>query len=611
MNAPTTTTLFRAASLTPATLNREARTVEAVVSTGAPVRRLGASGPFVEVLSLERGHVDLSRFVGAPVLDAHRQGSTRDVLGTVLAAEVREGAIVATLKLSRSPAGEQALNDLADGVLRGVSLGYTVESWREEKGGAAGVPVRRAVAWTPLEVSLVPVPADPGAHIRTEGGADMPIEPTTTPADPGTPNPPDPGTQTRGQINAEIRAVAQIASLGEDWTNQQIDAEATVDQARAAAFETLRTRQVPIRTATPTVGFSSEDPAAVINNRIGEALYARVNPRHELSEAARQFAGLTLPEIGRDICRRAGINVSGASASTIITRALHTTSDFALILGDTVNRTLRDAYQAAPSGLKMAARQTTARDFRLKHRLQLGEAPKLEKVGEAGEFKHGSMEEAEETYRVDTFGRIFGISRQAIVNDDLGAFTDLSRRLGIAAAAFEAQFLVDLLVQNAGAGPTMSDGTALFHADHGNLAAAGAVPGETTLSDARLAMRKQTGLSGDLISVTPKFVLVPSDLETATEKLLSTVQATAVTDVNPFALLSLIVEPRLTDTGRWYVAADPAEIDGLEFAYLDGAPGPQIESRNGFEVDGVEIKVRLDFGAGFVDHRGWFANDGA
>ena len=67
----------------------------------------------------------------------------------------------------------------------------------------------------------------------------------------------------------------------------------------------------------------------------------------------------------------------------------------------------------------------------------------------------------------------------------------------------------------------------------------------------------------------------------------------------------MIVDPRLAPGTRWYVAADPALIDGLEYAYLEGAPGPQIETRVGFEVDGVSMKVRLDFGSGWIDHRGW------
>ena len=105
----------------------------------------------------------------------------------------------------------------------------------------------------------------------------------------------------------------------------------------------------------------------------------------------------------------------------------------------------------------------------------------MEKVNEHGEFKSGTLAEGEETYKVDTFGRIFGITRQALVNDDVGAFTDLSRRLGQAAAAFEAQFLVDLLTAQSGLGPDMKDAKPLFHADHGNVSGTGAAPSETTL----------------------------------------------------------------------------------------------------------------------------------
>lgn len=122
---------------------------------------------------------------------------------------------------------------------------------------------------------------------------------------------------------------------------------------------------------------------------------------------------------------------------------------------------------------------------------------------------------------------------------------------------------------------------------------------------------RKTGLSGERIDVTPASLVVPPELETTAEKLLSAVQAAKTGDVNPFATLSLIVEPRLTSATAWYLVADTATIDGLEYAYLEGAPGPQTETRQGFDVDGLEIKIRLDFGAGFVDWRGWHKNAGA
>lgn len=344
---------------------------------------------------------------------------------------------------------------------------------------------------------------------------------------------------------------------------------------------------------------------------MGEALYCRIEPRHTPSGLARPFIGMSIPDLARECLSRAGGNVMGTSAPALIERALHTSSDFSLLLADTVNRTLRANYNMATSAIRRLARETTAADFRTKHRLMLDSSGlTLEKVNEHGEFKSGTMSEGEETYKIDSFGRIFGITRKALVNDDVGAFADISRRLGAAAAAFEAQFLFDLLVSNSGLGPVMKDGQTLFHSTHSNVSGSGAAPSETTLKAARLAMRRQTGLSGGMIVVEPAFVLIPPDLETDTEKLLTAIRAIQVSDVNVFSKLQLVVEPRFTDAYRWYVVADPAAMDGLEFAYLAGAPGPQTQSRAGFEVDGIEVKVRLDYGAGFVDHRGWYSNAG-
>ncbi|MEY8843244.1 Mu-like prophage major head subunit gpT family protein, partial [Cribrihabitans sp. XS_ASV171] len=214
------------------------------------------------------------------------------------------------------------------------------------------------------------------------------------------------------------------------------------------------------------------------------------------------------------------------------------------------------------------------------------------------------IDESAESYSAETFGKIFSISRQAMVNDDLGAFTRVPALLGASSAAFEASQLVAKITAN----PLMSDGKAVFHADHGNLSAAYGAPSLSALSAARLAMRRQTSISDRLIDVAPRFVVVPPELETVAEQVLAEIDATKTDDANPFSKLSLIVEPRLTEDEQWYVTADPALIDGLEYAYLEGAPGPQIETRAGFEVDGVQIKVRLDFGCGWIEHRSWYRN---
>lgn len=602
--ADTMELLTRRATLAPATADPEARTVEVVWSTGAPVRRRDMAGQYIERLSLAPEAVDLSRLEGASVLDAHRQTAVRDVLGSVRSATVDGKRGTAVIQFSARPEVEPVWQDVLAGILRHVSVGYSVEDWAETTEN--GARVLTAVRWTPHEISLVPTPADPGAHIRME--TDMTETTTREAADTA------PATETRAEANAEIRSIARIAGLDQSWIDGQIDANADADTARRAAFEALAKRSAPsIRTEQVRVeiGGGHDDPAHRAR-QMGEALYARINPRHELSEPARRYAYATPVDMAKELLTLRGESTMALSPASLVTRALHTTSDFPIILGDTVGRVLRDAYQAAPSGIRRLGRQTTARDFRAVNKIMLGEAPLLEKLNEHGEIKAGTMAEAREAYKVETWARKIGITRQVLVNDDLGAFADLARRMGQAAAETEARILVTLLEAGSGNGPTMSDGKTLFHADHGNKAGTGAVISDATLSAARLALRTQKGIEDRTIRVTPRNLLVPPALETTAEKWLASIAPATAADVNPFSgSLSLVVEPRLSSATRWYVTADPGEIDGLEFAYLSGAEGPQVESRSGWDVDGVEIRVILDFGAGFIDHRGWFMNAGA
>lgn len=600
MNAPANIQLLtRRASLS--SLDRDARTVEVVVATENLIPRSRYGSPIAEKLKCDAAAIDLSRMTGAPALNGHRQ-NVEDLVGVVEEARIEAAKLVAKIRIASGAAGDEILAKIADKILRSVSVGYVVHEWTDsidEKGGT----VRTATKWTPLEVSFVAIPADPAAQIRK--AEEMEIE---TIASRNNPPQAPANMEARAVTNREIRSIASVAGFDAAWADTLIDRQATADEARAAAFAEMQRRSDasgPIRVQTLPNHATFENPHFRAR-AIGEALFTRHAPSHTPSEAARSFMGISTREIASDILRRAGVATTGMSTATLITRALHTTSDFSLIFGDTANRTLRQAYEAAPGGIRQLARQTTARDFREKKSLQLHGAPKLEKVGEGGEFKRGTIDESGEGYRTETFGKILGLSRQMIVNDDLGAFADMARRFGIAARAFENAKLVELLEGN----PDMSDGNALFHTAHGNLATAGAAPSEATLSAARQFMRAQTDKSAELISVTPKFVLAPSDLETTIEKLLTAITPAKTADANVFSNLSLIVEPRLI-SGAWYVAAGIEEIDGLEYCYLEGEPGPQIETRNGFDIDGVETKVRLDFGCGFVDWRGWFYNPGA
>lgn len=585
--------LTRATPLTASTWNAESWTFDVVLSAGAPVPRVDARGAYDELLSLSE-----SAWPSViPLLDSHDRGSVDSKLGQVDNLRMIGGELHGRATLSRhNPKSQRIAAELTDGQTFAVSIGYIVKQQRERQNPETKRREKIAI-FDLVEASLVIIPADRHAGIRS-----MTTE--TTPA--AAPENTQTAVADRSAVNNEIRSIARVANLGQDFIDAQIDAGATVETARAAAFEAMRARTAPatqIRTASVGVDYSDPEFRA---RAIGEALFTRVAPSHKPSEESRAYIGLSVPEIARDCLRTRGIQTTGLSSARVIERALQSTSDFPLILADTTGRTLRQAYESAPAGVRRLARQTTANDFRTKHRLQFSASPALEKVNEHGEFKSGGTAEAKESYALETFGKIVGFTRQAMVNDDLGAFADITRRLGQAAAAFENNFLANLVIAN----PKMSDNKAMFHVDHGNLAAAGAVIDVDSLSAGRLAMRQQKGLQNELIAVTPKFLLVGADRETQAEKVVNAITPNTTGEVNPFASrLEVVVDPRIA--GAWYLVADPAQIDGLEYSYLEGEAGPQVTSEVGFDIDGVRFRVRLDFGAGFVDWRGWFRNPGA
>ena len=576
----------RAATFAPKSLDREAGTVEVVLSTGASVRRAG----FLERLSILPEAVTVAARL--PVLDSHRQTSIQDVKGRVENVRFESGQIVATLRISDSA----ALAAIERGDVTGVSIGYRVSKWADSVDPESRERVRTAVAWELVEASLVAVPADPSALIRSQT---MTTETTTTAPDAAT-------LQTR----TAIRVIATTAGLDSAWADAQIDSGADITVARSAAFEAMATRSAPpIRTAT--VGYSSEDPAVILTRQV-EALSAQMLGTTP-SEAARPFMQMGLADFARDTLMRSGlVGVAMLGREELLTRAMHTTSDFPELLTGAGNRVLAAGYKRAESPLKKIARQRTAADFRPLTTLKIGNFAKLQKLTETGEIKALTTGEAKESYSLETFGGRFALTRKALVNDDLGAFNRWAEMMGQAAAETEAGQLLALLLLNSGAGPTMGDGKALFHADHGNLAASGAVISSGTLSAARLAMRLQKGLDGVTpINAQPKYLLVDPSQETTAEAYLAELSPAKVADQNPFAgALTLLVEPRLS-AGAWYVFADPAAAPVLEYAYLSSAQGPQLASRDGWETLGREFRVVLDFGCGATDHRGAYRNAGA
>lgn len=590
--------LARALSPRPATLDPAARTIEAIVSTGAAVARTG----YVERLDLRGG--DLSQLVGGPVLDAHRTGSTRDQLGVVEAAELRPEGLWVRLRFRSNDAAAAVLADIGDGTLRGLSVGYAVAEWRESREG--GRRVRTAVRWTPAEVSLVPVPADPGAHFRT--GAPAAMDPEELDDDTTV----DQARETRAAVNREIRAIAATAGLTRAWADARIDENATADQARASAFEAMRARSAETRTRTvrASVGFDNADPA-VVTHRMAEAIAADAAGVPVTDAGATQFRGLGFRALARMTVEGGHRLADAAAVDAAFTRGgggSHSVSDFPAALEGAGARIVMHAYGEAASPLEAnLVTYGTAPDFRPVTEVGLGGFPDLQRLPENGEITAVTTAEASTSWSLGTYAARFDVSRQMLVNDDLGLFGRIGAELGRAARRTETAAIVALLVAN----PVLADGTALFHANHGNLAASGAALAEAPLVAGLQAVQAQRGLGGEVIGLRASWLLVAPAAEIAARKLIAAVSATKAADVNPLSgLVELLVEPRLTGTA-WYLFAKPSAAPVLKVGHLAGQAGPVVQSHDRWSGLGTGYRVWTDFGVTVVDHRGAYRNAGA
>ncbi|WP_411905978.1 prohead protease/major capsid protein fusion protein [Rhizobium mayense] len=595
--------------------NAEARTVDIVLATESEVkRRSWEDGLYIEILNVTKAAIDTSRMDSLALVDQHDVFTGMSArLGWVVAGSLRfeNGTAIVTAKISRNPGGEALFRDLEDGHVFGASVGYRIDAFEKTEAPAGGLPTIRATRWTPLELSIVSIPADPAATTRaleTERETAMPqiIDNERQEQQRQAPNN---IINERTRVK-ELRGIARLSGIDDAVLDRAIDDGMSVTAFRDHVLETIVERQAQNPTF-PHSAMSGQDNSER-DARI-EALAARMSGEKP-SERARQFMSWTLEQHARASLEAAGVDARSLSRDEVFGGrqryyAPHTTSDFPLLLQSAGERLLMAQYEAAQSPIKQRlCRSTTMSDFRKAQKIKVGDIDTLAPLNEAGEIKATTRGEAGESYGLSTFARIFALSRNAMINDDLSGLADWSRAAGRAAAETENQIVVNLLLSNPKVG---EDNIALFHASHNNLSAAGGALSVDSLSDARKAMRKQKAFGNKLpAGVQPAYLLVGPELETKGEQILAALAAATTNDVNPFAnRLELLVEPRIEDAS-WYVFASPTNAAVMEWAHLSSAPGPQIAYREGFETLGTDFRVHLDFGAGVIDFRGAYKNPG-
>ena len=340
-----------------------------------------------------------------------------------------------------------------------------------------------------------------------------------------------------------------------------------------------------------------------------DAILMRHNvPVKKISDGARQLAGLSLVAMAEKNLNLRGKSTMLMNKQAILNEAFsHGTGDFRELLGNTAGKSLRQAYEEEYSSHQIWTGEVEVPDFKDQSLVQLSEAPDLDKIAEGAEYKYGSFSEGGMKFAIEKFGKMFSMTYEAMINDDLNAFTRLPMAFGKSAKRKEADLVYQVLTGN----PTLSDGKALFHVDHGNLITGVTGLTVTSLAEPRSLMRKQKGLnSAAPINIVPRFLIVPAAMETIAEQLLASIVDPSKNNdtVNPEFIrgLTLVVDSRLDEVSEedCYLAANPAQVDTITRAYLAGTPRPYYETREGWEVDGMSIKCRMEFAAVPVDHRG-------
>ncbi len=348
-------------------------------------------------------------------------------------------------------------------------------------------------------------------------------------------------------------------------------------------------------------------------NIVGDSVKASILARAGLAERQSDnlYNHMSLRELARASLVDRGIGVASFNPMEMVGLAFtHSTSDFGSILLDVSNKAMLAGWEDSEETFTKWTKKGELGDFKTASRVGLGEFAALREVRQGAEYKYVTLSDRGEQIALATYGELFSITRQAIINDDLMLLTDIPRKMGMAAKATIGDLVYALLVNN----PALKqDSKALFHTDHKNL-----LTGTTSalsvesLDAARTKMRtqKSAGTTGRTLNIRPAFVLTPVSLESKANQLIRSASVPGADTNsgidNPIRNFAEVIgEPRLDDasTKAFYLAA-AAGMDTIEVAYLNGIDTPYMEQQQGFTSDGVATKVRIDAGVAPLDFRG-------
>ncbi len=635
-------------------------TFEAALSSEAPIR---VWRNLDEVLIHTAAAIDLTRADGGlPLLWQH---NSHQPIGRVDDLKIEDGKLRGVFTFAPNPKAQEVRADVAAGFLRNVSIGYVVHEWIEKDDGR----LIEATRWELLEASIVSVPADASVGInraygaRNEGGnVPQANGAGTAGGEGGGGNVVDftaaqeiarqQGIEEGRRVERERRDAIELLFIGERFQAPEFQAirRAALDEgwthARASA-ELLRAVGAGVAAPTTPSTFTQGGavPVGRSNARVtaGEAAIDKYLRGAELQIAVRagletdkakirearegEYASFSLVDHAREFAHVVGLDVRGLSRDRMVGKVLQyrasgvvnlVSGDFPSLLENIANKALLLGYDEPTETWRAIARPGNLTDFRQTSRTGLSELDDLELVREGGEYKIGKLSDRAEKIQLASYGKILRLSRRALIDDNLDAFAMVPRKMGRAASRLVGDVVYNAFITN----PVMNqDGLALFIAAHANLVNAGnGPPGVAQLSTMKALMGKQKDSSGQTngLNIRLARVVVPLALEDAartlqTAELFQPAAASTFIQKNIHqGTFETVADARLDAVSavQWYTTADPMLYDVIEVGFLDGQQEPFLEQQDGWTIDGVEFKVRMDCAAIPLDYRTLVRNNG-
>lgn len=609
-------------------VDTDSRTVELSFSSETPYGRWFGD----EILCHDEECINLERFnngLGTALFNHDRDV----VVGHVEKAWIEDNRGKALVRFDEDEQSDTIFQKVQSGTLQGVSVGYSIKRYEvlDEKdsvssnGRFKGPDTYVVTDWEPLEISIVSVPADPtvgvgrsAEEIHTsidtqEEEKSMDEKEILKTEDVKSTEPVEAGITQADLAKAmeqERKRTSEITALFRDFdvegADEAIVMGVSVDEARAMVMDQLRARNKGV---SVTMGEAESDKfRAAAQDAV---LMAVGIPVADAAPGAHELRSHSMVELAREALQREGLKANYADNMEMTRAAINSTSTFPAIMSNLADKSVMNGFNEAETTFQIWAGKGSNRDFKEAARVALSEAGNLELVPEGGQFPQDVFGEASARTKVATYGKIFSLTRQAIINDDLGLFSKIATKYGSAAKR-----LVNKMVYAQLTGTVkMQDNVALFDAKHGNIATTGEALSLKAIAKAITAMRRQKGITDAAnLNITPKYLVVPPELEVTAYQIVNSTAAVDGTNsgvVNPYkGRFVVVADAELTDPDAWYLVADANQHDTIEVTYLNGVETPRLETRQGFDVDGIEYKVAFDVGVDAIDFRGLYKNAG-